>query len=142
MSSDFMNVGALSISASSNPLKRAATATDLTPGHARLKQPSGIAGALIDGRHLHPRHRQNVRHRQGQRLVDVPANSQFESRHVHFRWDESPVPAHEELIVGRKDAAVEHVKRRLEQWRPAALQNHPAFLREVGRDATLIRPAG
>ena len=72
----------------------------------------------------------------------MAANSQFESSHVHLCWNESPVPAHEELIVGRKDAAVEHVKRRLEQWRPATLQNYPALLREVGRDTTLIRPAG
>ena len=75
-------------------------------------------------------------------MVDVTANGQFESGHLHLRWDESPVPAHEELIVGRKDAAVEHVKWRLEQWRPAALQNHPALLREGGRDAALIRTAG
>jgi len=49
---------------------------------------------------------------------------------------------HEELTVGRKDAAVEHIEWRFEQWRPAAVQNHPTFLREPSRDAALIRTAG
>ena len=74
-------------------------------------------------------------------MVDVAANSQFESSRVHFCWNESPVPAYEELIVGRKDAAVEYFERRLEQGRPAALQNHGAFLGEGGGDAALIRTA-
>ncbi len=51
------------------------------------------------------------------------------------------MPADEELIVWRKDATVKHLKRRLEQGRPAALQNHGAFLGEGAGDAALIRTA-
>ena len=51
------------------------------------------------------------------------------------------MPAHEELVVGRKDAAVEHLERGLEQGWAGALQNHGPLLRKGGGYAALVRAA-
>src|SRR5918993_3541288 len=52
------------------------------------------------------------------------------------------MPAYVELVIGREDAAVEDLERRLEQRRPRALQDHRVLLREGRRQRALPRSAG
>src|SRR6266540_2236292 len=56
--------------------------------------------------------------------------------------NDGPVPADVELVVGREDAAVEDLERRLEQRRPRALQDHRRLLREGRRQRPSRGPPG
>ena len=52
------------------------------------------------------------------------------------------MPAHEESIVGREDAAIVHFPRRLQQGRPGSLQNHRPLLREAVVSSRRFGPPG
>src|SRR5580692_1322276 len=69
----------------------------------------------------------------------MSAHGNFEFGNVYLLRNHGPVPAHEKLVVRRKDALVKDFEGRLEQRRPAALENHRFLFRKVGRQVPPIR---
>ena len=160
--------GAPSMTASSSPWKRTATApgftparcstsssrtpspasiahgavSPLSPGDPRQEQTPRIAGALIDGSHFCARKRQDVLERKGQAPVDMPAHGQTEFVDVDLCRDTRPVPPPKNLIVRREDALVENLERRFQQRRPRPLQDHGGLLGEFLSNRAVLRTAG
>jgi hypothetical protein len=63
----------------------------------------------------------------------MTVDRKFERGNVNFLWNDRPVPTYEELVVGRKHAAIEDFEGRFQKRGPPALQDHLPLLRESAR---------
>ena len=108
-------------------------------GHARLKESSRVAGALVHGGQLNARQSvKDVIERQRQCLVDMAAHRKAELANINIGRDDRPVPAYIELVVGSEYTLVENLKRGFQERWTGPLQDHRPFLRKAGGD--LPRP--
>ncbi len=103
----------------------------LPTADARLEIAPSVARALIDGDDLARLAKcSQLAQRQIERGVDVAAHLQPVGRRIDRGGDAAPVVAHEERVIGRDEAFVEHRKRCLQLRRPAGLQDQRTLLRK------------
>ncbi len=105
---------------------------ELPAGHARVEQRAAVAGALVDGDEFDRLElRAQVGHRQVERLArGVAADLDHVLVGVDRRRDAGVVIADEERVVGRDQAVVEDLERRLELGRPRGQHDQRALLGE------------
>jgi hypothetical protein len=113
---------------------------ELATGHARREMAAAVAGALVHGKQLHrPELRAQLGDAQRERLADgVAADPDLVGVAVDRRRQAGVVIAHEERVVRRDQALVEHLPGRLELGRARRQHDHRPLLREDGEVAVPV----